>query len=224
MEDNFAISKLSDADLFQEHDLLKTIWYKSQYYEPNEEIQVYFDDFNDKQYFKHLSDEIDLNRIERIILRLKPYNIINKPNTIARLNKGWYCFAVDRSLLEEVISLIDVEIELRTKRVSIKKVEFNNETGEAKFYIYGKLIRSCFFQKNTNEYQLFSYFIQNNNKQITSQDLIPLLKEIRAGVEGEDNKRRVKDTITAIRAKLSKDIIETVANGLYKYDGEVTYL
>lgn len=223
MKNDYDFETLSNSDLFQEHDLLKTILYKSRYHLPNEEVQAHYDDFNNPSYFHHLSPELDLNRIELILRRLKPFEIINAKGRVARYHSGTYYFQINKAQLEEAIKVITKEIKGRSVSANAKKVEFNSDTGEAKYFVNGLLVSKATFNPITNEYKIFTHFLQNNHKSVNYQDLIKELKSPRRLAEGADDKRRVKDVIDAIENKLGKDVIERIANGIYQFKGEVTY-
>lgn len=145
--------------------------------------------------------------------------MVNDPrsNLEIKFEKGWFV-EHDINALKRYLVCINEALQKHTQ--TKPKLIFYKREGKIQHMPLDGESSEDEFKEGTNEYNILLHLANNTGMPFLTGQLVQYLKEVRQGADSPDPKRRVTDSITAIRKKLGKTVIKTTPNG-YKVDCEV---
>lgn len=98
-------------------------------------------------------------------------------------------------------------------KLATPKLRINAAKNEFQFTSSNGSANQKSFRRNTSEFQILMYLIDNHRIPVETGELIKKLKPRRKNTKYADPKQRVIDKITAIRKSLGTEVISTTPNG-----------
>jgi hypothetical protein len=206
--DKSLVKKLGVTQLFQEHDILKTILFEI-YRQSSFKVFISYEKFNKGGDFDHLGD-VDLLSLAQILDRFAVLGVIEAK---AGLEKNIFTIYPLEDDMKNYLALIESEINSRHVLGNLPKLVFFKDRNLFEYQDKTGTTFSAYFRNSTNQFKLLSVFLNSPKNAFETTKLANYLLEPREGGEGASEKNRVIDTITAINKKFKCLVIHKSKQG-----------